>query len=137
MGNPVIWDWLLGTEANSRYTSSSQFLAVCQMFGELGPFIVYKTYPKKSTPRAVNGLEQILTNSSLYLVRMEDFLERLIERLTCVPETEDDVYRSLRDWPDLRLMWFTSTARTKKALLKKLQAKKFELMMAGVEDDGA
>lgn len=69
---------------------------------------------------------------------MVDFLDRVLQHLRCLPQTEDDVYNALRDAPELRLAWFTTPEKNKKSMLLKLQRRKFEQMLhSNVEDDGA
>lgn len=101
-------------------------------------FILIKTGQKSSEHVGTSGTELDLKTSFFYFLRMADFLAKVLQHLKCVPETEDDVYQALRSAPELRLAWFTTQPKQKRKLLEQLQKRKFELMLAGQEeDDGA
>jgi len=68
---------------------------------------------------------------------MVDFVDKLLQHLTRVPETEEDVYNALKNATDLRLAWFNTSVGRKREILAKLQKLKFEKMMfSNVDDDG-
>lgn len=75
----------------------------------------------------------MLMTSTLYLVRVPDFLTSVLEYLQKVPSSVNDIDKALPAGA-LKMHWFTMPTRAKRELLKKIQELKFQQMMDSASD---